>query len=303
MRLVTFAHDGEDRVGALVRSDAQDRVLDLARVVPGLPRTLAEVLAGGHAGLERLRPAVDRPDPDALLPLAAVRLRPPVSHPGKVLCIGYNYRGHAAAGAVEDPEYPDVFAKTANTIIGPDDAVVLPRASDEVDYEAELAVVIGRRGRDIPVADAMAHVGGYTMFNDVSARDWQRHGSQWVLGKSFDTFGPLGPALVTPDEVPDARDLTVELAVNGEVTVRSTTAVMIFSVPYLVSYLSRVVTLEPGDVIATGTPQKLPEVLERGPRWLRPGDVVEITIGDLGTLRNPVAGPTPAVRTTHPVEN
>lgn len=313
MRLVTFTRQGgtghdraeQDRVGALVGT-GHDRVLDLARVVPGLPDTLAGVLAGGPAALDRLRPAVERADmdtdtgtdldADALLPLSAVRLRPPVPAPGKVLCIGYNYRGHAAAGSVEDPEYPDVFAKTVNTIVGPDEAIVLPRASREVDYEAELAVIIGARGRDIPLEEAMAHVGGYTLFDDVSARDWQRHGSQWVLGKSFDTFGPLGPALVTPDEVPDPGDLTVELRVNGEVTVRSTTAVMIFTVPYLVSYLSQVVTLEPGDVIATGTPQKLPEVLERGPRWLRAGDVVEITIGHLGTLRSPVAaGPAPAV--------
>ncbi len=290
MRLVTFTRgDSRERVGVLV--DGERRVLDVAAVWPGGPASMVELLAAGPDALDRLRAAADRPGSAATWPVGDVRLLAPVPRPGKVLCVGYNYRGHEAAGAVADPEFPDVFVKTGNTVVGPGAAVVVPRASVEVDYEGELAVVIGARGREIAPEDAMAHVAGFSVFNDVSARDWQARGSQWVLGKSFDTFGPLGPALVTPDEVGDLTDLDVQVAVNGEVTVHASTAAMVFPVPFLVSYLSQVVTLEPGDVIATGTPQKLPEVLARGPRWLGPGDVVEVTIGRLGTLRSPVAAP------------
>ena len=271
MRLVTFEHGGSVRPGALLPGD---RVLDLPAADASVPASMVRLLASG--GLDRVRDLVAHAGAGAGLPLADVRLLAPVPDPGKIVCIGYNYRGHQV---VEDPQYPDVFAKTANTITGPGAPIWRPLASDEVDYEAELAVIIG----------SPAHVAGYAIFNDVSARDWQRHGSQWVPGKSFDTFGPLGPALVTADEVPDPQDLTVELALNGEVTLRSTTAVMVFGVAWLVSYLSQVMTLLPGDVIATGTPQKLPEVLARGERFLQPGDVVSITIGHLGTLTNPVA--------------
>ena len=190
--------------------------------------------------------------------MADVRLLAPVPRPGAIWCIGYNYRGHTA---VEDPPYPDVFVKTANTVVGPDEPVLLPRASADVDYEAELAVVIGTTAHDVTPDRALEHVAGYTVFDDVSARDWQRRTSQWVLGKSFDTFGPMGPALVTVDEVPDPQDLAVELRCNGELTVSSHTSRMVFPVAFLVSYLSQVATLQPGDVIATGTPQKLPDAL------------------------------------------
>lgn len=279
MRLVTFEHAGSVRTGALL---PDDRVLDLPAADPSLPADMVGLLAV----LDRARDVVAHAVPGAGLPVADVRLLAPVPNPGKVVCIGYNYRGHQV---VDDPEYPDVFAKTINTITGPGAPIWRPPATDEVDYEAELAVVIGSPAHEVAPDEALAHVAGYTVFNDVSARDWQRHGSQWVPGKSFDTFGPLGPALVTADEVPDPQDLTVELRLNGEVTLRSTTAVMVFGVAWLVSYLSQVMTLMPGDVIATGTPQKLPEVLARGERFLVPGDVVEITIGHLGTLTNTVA--------------
>lgn len=281
MRLVTFEHTGSVRTGALL---PDDRVLDLPATDPTIPADMKALLTGGR--LDRARELVGQAGPGAGLPLAAVRLLAPVPDPGKVVCIGYNYRGHQV---VDDPDYPDVFAKTANTITGPGSPILRPLASDQVDYEAELAVVIGSTTHEVPADEALAHVAGYSVFNDVSSRDWQRHGSQWVPGKSFDTFGPFGPALVTTDEVPDPQDLTVELTVNGEVTLRSTTAVMVFPVAFLVSYLSQVMTLLPGDVIATGTPQKLPDVLARGERFLQPGDVVAITIGHLGTLTNPVA--------------
>ena len=283
MRLVTFERDGMVRTGAVLPGD---RVLDLPAADPSVPADMVGLLAAGPRLLDTVRALVRDAAPDAGVPLAGVRLLAPVPDPRKIVCIGYNYRGHQV---VDDPRYPDVFAKTGNTIIGPGVAILRPAASDEVDYEAELAVVIGSPTHEVDEAEALDHVAGYTIFNDVSARDWQRHGSQWVPGKSFDSFGPLGPTLVTADEVPDPQDLTVELTVNGEVTLRSTTAVMVFPVARLVSYLSQVMTLLPGDIIATGTPQKLPEVLARGESFLQPGDVVAITIGPLGTLTNPVA--------------
>lgn len=282
MRLVTFLAASGEGLGALL---GHDRVLDLRRAVPSAPASMPGLVADA-AALAAVGQAVAVPDRAAVLPLSAVRLCAPVPRPGKVVCIGYNYRGHQP---VDDPRYPDVFAKTGNTIVGPGDAVLLPRASDQVDYEGELAVVIGSTAHEVDEAQALRHVAGYSVFNDVSARDWQQHGSQWVLGKSFDTFGPMGPCLVTADEVPDPQALTVEVAVNGQVTVRSTTEVMVFPVARIVSYLSQVMTLDPGDVIATGTPQKLPETLARGERYLRAGDEVAVTIGHLGTLTNPVA--------------
>ena len=272
MRLVTFARADETGTGVLLPGD---QLLDVSDLAPSPVELAASPGASAAA-----RAAVAAPDPARVVSVADVRLLAPVPRPGAIWCIGYNYRGHTA---VEDPPYPDVFVKTANTVVGPDEPVVLPRASAEVDYEAELAVVIGTAAHDVPPERALEHVAGYTVFDDVSARDWQRRTSQWVLGKSFDTFGPMGPALVTIDEVPDPQDLAVELRCNGELTVSSHTSRMVFPVAFLVSYLSQVATLLPGDVIATGTPQKLPGALERQ-RPLRDGDEVAITIGHLGTL-------------------
>ena len=294
MRLVTFTLDGSSRPGVLVGARRED-VLDLTAALE--VADLRDVL-GSPVLIEEARAVAEAPDPAHVRRLSEIRLEAPI-RPGTLLCIGYNYRGHGAAGAMEDPEFPDVFAKTPNVIVGPEDDVVLPRASGEVDYEAELAVVIGRTAHEVAPEHAWRHVGGYTLFNDVSARDWQRRTSQWVLGKSFDTFGPLGPAVVTPDEVPDVQDLDLELRLNGEVTVRASTRDMVFRVEFLVSYLSQVVTLQPGDVIATGTPQKLPDAL-RTPRSLRDGDRTAITIGGIGTLSTTFVGPVAsATRTTH----
>lgn len=280
MRLVTFATAGGQSWGPLIGRS----ILDITRLRPDLPRDLVGFLAAGEPAAAIVRAAATRPDRDALVPLTQVRLLAPVPQPGKILCLGYNYRGHEA---VDDPEYPDVFAKTPNTIIGSGDPIRLPPTTRQPDYEAELAVVIGVRGTRLTERQAVDHIGGYTIFNDVSARDWQGHGSQWLLGKSFDTFGPLGPALVTPDDVPDPSDLPLKLTVNGETTVRSTTAAMIFPIPFLISYISQVMTLEPGDIIATGTPQKLPGALAHQ-RFIQDGDEIAITIGTLGTLTNPV---------------
>jgi acylpyruvate hydrolase len=223
---------------------------------------------------------------------SAVTLKAPVPRPGKILCIGLNYRDHAAESGQQVPDFPTVFTKYANTIIGPGEAIVLPRVSNQVDYEVELGVVIGRRAKHVREVDALDYVAGYLPFHDVSARDYQHRTSQWTLGKSFDTFGPIGPALVTRDEVGDPHKLDIQLSVgrageNGEILQKSNTSNLIFPIHVLIAYLSDVLTLEPGDVIATGTPSGV-GAARKPQRFLKPGDVVRIEISGLGVLENPV---------------
>jgi 2-keto-4-pentenoate hydratase/2-oxohepta-3-ene-1,7-dioic acid hydratase in catechol pathway len=248
------------------------------------------VLRGGPTMLASVRAVVDGIGRSPFLQRDSVHLHAPIPGPGKFLCIGYNYRGHGADSDADIPQYPDVFVKTQNTVIGTDDPIQLPRMSDSVDYEGELGVVIGATASAVSEAEALDYVAGYTVVNDVSARDVQKRGSQWVLGKSFDTFGPMGPALVTADEIPDPQALEITVRSNDTVTVRSNTADMIFPVRFLVSYLSSVITLEPGDVIATGTPGKLPEIGALG-RFMQAGDIVAVTYGAVGTLVNRVEAP------------
>lgn len=288
MRLVTYGEVGATRPGALIAHPGGDRLLDLGQVFPGA--ALVQLLAAPEA-LALVRERVEAVDP-ATLPLAAgVRLAAPVT-PGTILCLGYNYAGHegTAAGDREPPKYPNVFIKTANTLRGPHDPVELPPAAQQVDYEGEIAVVIGRRAHRVAEADAMDHVAGFTLFNDVSARDWQSRASQWTLGKCFDGFGPLGPAIVTRDEVPDLAGRVLEVERDGVVTVQASTDTMLFDVAFLVHYLSQVMALEPGDVISTGTPAKLDEA-SAVHRPLGPGDAVTIRVTGLDSLTTTFAAP------------
>jgi 2-keto-4-pentenoate hydratase/2-oxohepta-3-ene-1,7-dioic acid hydratase in catechol pathway len=222
-------------------------------------------------------------------PVLVRRLLAPVE-PVNILAIGLNYRRHAEESNMAIPERPVLFLKPTSTVIGPEDAIVLPPDSDEVDYEAELAVVIGRTARDVSEADALRYVLGYTCANDVSARDWQlRLDRQWARGKSFDTFCPLGPAIVTPDEIPDPGALAIRMRVSGETLQSSRTSDLIFSVPEIIAYLSRGMTLLPGTVIITGTPEGV-GMGRTPPRWLKPGDICEVEVEGVGVLRNPVVG-------------
>ncbi len=220
-------------------------------------------------------------------PLDQVTLLPPVPYPEKVICIGLNYRDHAREAGVEIPKYPVFFAKYRNTLVGPAAPIVLPRVSERVDYEAELAVVIGRRGRHIAESAAMDYVAGYMALDDVSARDYQFRGPQWLPGKTFDTFAPCGPFLVTADEIPDPHALGIRLRLNGEVMQDSSTRELIFSIPQLISYISDVVTLAPGDIISTGTPPGV-GFARKPPVYLKAGDVVEVEVEQVGSIRNPV---------------
>ena len=216
----------------------------------------------------------------------AERLGPPVSRPSKIVCIGLNFRDHAAESGMDLPKEPVIFFKSTTAIVGPNDDVVIPRGAQKVDWEVELAVVIGARAAYVPEARALEYVAGYMLHNDYSERSFQlERGGQWVKGKSADTFAPLGPFLATPDEVPDPHSLGMWLTVNGATRQRGTTANLIFGVPALVSYVSQFMTLLPGDVISTGTPAGVALGMKPAPQYLRAGDVVELGIDGLGRAR------------------
>jgi acylpyruvate hydrolase len=283
MRLCTYEHAGTVRLGALTA----DGIVDLHALEPKLPATLRGLLAGGEAALDLARAAVARAGAGAALARAAVTLLPPVPDPGRIVCIGLNYRDHAAEVKLDLPAHVAAFAKWNNVLVGDGAPVVIPRESDKVDYEAELAFVIGRRARHVAEADAYAYVAGYTCFNDVSVRDYQARTSQWTMGKNFDTHGPCGPWLVTRDEIADPHALRIRCSVDGETLQDSNTAQLVFGIPRLVAELSAVMTLEPGDIVATGTPAGVG--LSRTPRrWLRAGERVRVEIEGVGALENPL---------------
>jgi len=281
MRLVTFRHADRDRTGVQLES----QILDLSRVSAEIPTDMKAFLSLGESAFAQTREALASVRESWLLAESDVTLLAPILRPDKILCIGHNYRGHIGIGKTELPEFPNLFCKTVNTITGHNQPIVIPPVTSQADFEAELMVVIAKRAYRVTEEEAKSCIAGYTIFNDVSARDYQKRTNQWMLGKSFNTFGPMGQALVTPDEVPDPYALDLELTVNGAPQQRVNTRDMIFSVPYLISYISQVMTLEVGDVIATGTPSKLPEAAEQK-RFLQAGDVIEITIEKLGMLKN-----------------
>jgi 2-keto-4-pentenoate hydratase/2-oxohepta-3-ene-1,7-dioic acid hydratase in catechol pathway len=278
MRIVSFRRNGKISYGLLEGGE----IADLPGLDPQLPPALNDALPAlrGYAPPAATRKTVS---------LSDVTLLPVIPSPQKIICIGVNYADHAAETGQAPPPYPTVFAKFANTLAASGDPIVLPSASAMPDYEGELAVVIGRPGRQITEQDALDYVAGYTAFNDVSARDFQGHTSQWTMGKSPDTFGPLGLALLTADEIPDPQKLELRTTVNGEVLQQASTADMVFTVRQLIAYLSQTMTLLPGDVIATGTPSGI-GAARTPPRFLRPGDTVVISIDDVTELANPVVG-------------
>lgn len=287
MKLVTYQSNGALRLGALRQENGREYITDLNRADAQLPTEMLAFLAGGAAMRARAERALAATPPEQGLERRQVQLHAPIPRPGKILCIGLNYRDHAAESNVAVPEFPTVFAKYANCIIGPGAEIVIPKVVQKPDYEIELGVVIGKRARNVVEADALAHVAGYVPFNDVSARDYQHRTTQWTLGKAIDTFGPMGPALVTADEVGDPHTLDLQLSIGGEVLQASNTRNLIFNVSQLIADITAVMTLEPGDVIATGTPSGV-GAARTPPRFLKPGDVVRIEIEKLGVLENPV---------------
>jgi 2-keto-4-pentenoate hydratase/2-oxohepta-3-ene-1,7-dioic acid hydratase in catechol pathway len=271
MKLVSFSTtDGKVRPGAL----HGDTIIDLSSA--GYADALAVIAAGLTAAPEGSAFARDQ-----------VKLHAPIANPPRIFAIGLNYRDHAAESKMQLPPVPVVFFKLHTSIIGPGEPIVLPKATSEPDYEAELAFVIGKGGYRIPASAWREHVYGFTIANDVSARDVQFATSQWSMAKSFNTFCPLGPAIVTTDEVADPHSLSIGLSIDGETLQSSNTRELVFKVPDLVEYISSIAPLLPGDIVSTGTPGGVG--LGRNPkRWLRPGETVTVSVEGLGSLTNPV---------------
>ena len=283
MRLVSFRANGHPRA-ALLRDDGcvYDIWGDASRGARATDRTLEAILEGGL--MDELQPVAG----DEGVPVEGLDLLPPLTRPGKIVCIGLNYRAHAEEQGAEPPETPTFFAKFQNALTPPGATVRLPSWSQKVDYEAEVAFVIGDRCKDVRAEDALDHVAGYTLLNDLSARDYQFKTPQWMPGKAFDGSAPFGPALVTPDEAgpPDAIGIALDL--NGERMQESSTEHLIHSIPALIEYLSMLMTLEPGDVVATGTPEGVGSL--RDPKiWLKPGDEAVVSSPQLGELRTLLA--------------
>ncbi len=248
---------------------------------------VADMAALAALGFDRLASALTGEG----VPLSEVRLLAPVPRPPKFICVGLNYRDHAAESGMPIPDRPTIFSKFSSSVIGPGEPIVLPRNSTRPDYEAELAFVVGKGGRHVAAGNWREHVFGYTIVNDVSARDYQMATSQWLMGKTFDTFGPMGPWIVTADEIPDPHALDISLLIGGETLQSSNTRELIFKIPDLVSFLSSVMTLEPGDVVSTGTPAGV-GFARKPPRYLKPGDEVVIRVEGIGELSNRVVAET-----------
>jgi len=304
MRLITFEWKGKLLLGCQLG----DCLLQLDRAyehwIGDMPSWLGDMralLAAGETALAKAKWLETRchellrdpkgkgelTDEGVIHKLDEVRRRAPIRNPEKIICIGLNYRDHCAEQKIPLPQNPILFSKFSNAIIGPGDKIRRPRLTNRLDFEGELALVIGREGMDISRREAMDYVAGYTIFNDVSARDIQFADRQWLRGKTFDTFAPMGPTLVTKDEVGDPQQLAIKVKVNGRTMQDSTTANMIFDIPYLISFISQVVPLSPGDVVATGTPAGV-GAFRKPPVFLQEGDEVSIEIEKLGLLRNAV---------------
>jgi 2-keto-4-pentenoate hydratase/2-oxohepta-3-ene-1,7-dioic acid hydratase in catechol pathway len=282
VRVVSFIGPDGPRLGVV----EDDVVVDLTAVDPAAPRDLRQVLRAGR--LPELERLVLGAAPGARRPLDGLQLGLPVPCPGKVFCLGLNYRDHIDEGPFERPEFPSFFMRGATSLVAHGEPIIRPVASAALDYEAELAVIIGKRARHVREEDCAEIIAGYTCFNDGSVRDYQQHTLQWTIGKNFDRTGALGPAMVTPDELPPfATGLRIQCRLNDEVVQDSSTERMIFSVPETLAYLTSAATLYPGDVVVMGTPSGVG--MSRDPQlWLKHGDIVEVEIESVGTLVNHV---------------
>ncbi len=312
MRLVTYIREGDTRTGALIGNHVVDlnrayrallqhhqNIDELVMADVRLPTDMIRLLQAGEPAIAatrqidaffglRLENESDQLQQAGIaFPLTQVSLKAPVLRPGKVVCLGLNYRPHADETGFEYPEFPVLFHKTSTSIIGNGQAVLIPPGAEQVDFEAELALIIGKRGKRIAEENAYAHIAAYTCANDVSERGWQFRTLQWTTGKMLDAFCPLGPALVTRDEIPEPGNLNIQLTLNGRVMQSANTREMIFNIPQIVSYISQICTLEPGDVILTGTPSGVGHS-RTPPVYLQAGDTVSVEIEQVGLLTNPV---------------
>jgi 2-keto-4-pentenoate hydratase/2-oxohepta-3-ene-1,7-dioic acid hydratase in catechol pathway len=280
MKLVTFSHKNRTLIGALV-----DQNLVIATGNLDHSDTLLAFLEAGNNAKLALQKLID--SGQHRIPLAEVKLLPPILRPGKFLGVGLNYADHINETGYAKPEFPTFFTKQTSCIIGPYQAIHIPLVSDKVDYEGELAIVIGKRGRHVSVGNAPQYIAGYTICNDVTVRDWQQRSPTWTMGKSFDTHGPLGPWIVTTDEIADPHNLNIKTWVDDELRQNANTSEMIFKSYELVAYLTQAITVEPGDIISTGTPSGVGVKMKpRG--YLKAGQIVRIEIEGIGSLVNPV---------------
>ena len=280
MKLATFTHEGSTRIGVV----EGDEIVDLAAAAPDLPREMVALLELGPEALTAAHATLAR---GPRVPLAEARLEAPIARPPKFLAVGLNYADHVAESGLEPPKQPTIFNKQSTCVTGPSDPIHVPRASHVVDYEGELGFVIGRRCRHVARDDASDVIAGYLVVNDVTVRDWQLRTPTWTMGKSFDTHGPIGPWLVTSDELRDPHRLHLRTWVNGELRQESNTKQLIFDCFALVEHFSTAFTLEPGDIVATGTPSGV-GIVRKPPLLLQNGDVVRIEIEGIGAIENPV---------------
>lgn len=292
MRLIRYRREGKADYGVLTA----DRVICLPTLAElqnrQLPETLEDFIGLGPEGVKDAEKMVEdsseKEIKNSSFPVNRVKLLPPVRTPPKIVCLGLNYRDHAAEQDAALPDEPIIFMKPHTTIIGPQENIVKPKFVKKLDYEAELAVVVGRRGKDIPVSEAECYILGYTILNDVSARDIQFKDEQWTRGKSLDTFAPTGPCITTIDQLRDTSNISIRTWVNNQLRQDSTTEEMVLDVNQIIYHLSRVMTLEPCDIIATGTPAGVGFALQPQPKFLKHGDVVRIEIEHIGVLQNRV---------------
>lgn len=280
MKLVTFTHNQTTRVGAVVNDWIVDSYGDT-----NIPSTMVEFLTAGKSALQAMQALIN--SKDFRIELQQVKLNAPIARPGKFLGVSLNYADHIAETGREQPEYPSFFTKQSTCIIGDGDTIYQPKVSNKLDYEGELAFVIGKRCRHVPVDKAHQVIAGFTIANDISVRDWQMHSPTMMIGKSFDTTGPLGPWIVTSDEITDPHNLTIKTWVDDELRQNASTNEMLFNCYEMIAYLSQAMTLEPGDIISTGTPSGVGVKMKpRG--YLKPGQIVKIEIEGIGALTNKV---------------
>jgi acylpyruvate hydrolase len=299
MKLITFRFNDQVQLGVLkgevtVNLKALSNIYtSINKEISQLPNEMLQLIKLGKQGTDTVETMLkwleenEEHKSEVEIDSDSIEILAPITNPGKVVCVGNNYMDHCIEQNVEPPKKPMIFSKWASCIIGPNEEVVLPVESNQVDYEAELAVIIGKAGKNIPEDQALDYIYGYTVMNDVSARDIQFEDVQWVRGKSYDTFAPLGPAIITADEIEDPHNLDIRLTVNGEILQNSNTKHLIHKIPYIISYLSKGFTFQPGDVIATGTPHGV-GVFRNPPVFLKTGDVCRIEIEKVGTLQNKI---------------
>ena len=284
MRLLAFDKSGQPAIG--IRRGKE--VVDLSAAAPNLPRDVPALLAAGPSALEAAKKAAASPPSGAVLPEEGLVYHPPVWNPGKIVCVGLNYADHAAESGLKKPDYPVLFLRVATTLVGHKQPLLVPRCSGQFDYEAEMVVVIGRKGRNISAKDCLDYIAGYSVFNEGSIRDYQFKSQTWTSGKNFDGTGGFGPDLVTADEVPPAgKGLRIRTRLNGETLQDATTNDMMFDVPELIETISEVMTLQPGDIIVSGTPSGV-GFARKPPVWMKAGDTCEIELEQVGVLSNPI---------------